>query len=110
MSNSITTVVEPFVRRGLFTSPEQAVTEMAREYVLRQVEHYQAVVQSLESRYGMRYEQFESYLKSRSATLTTHPDPILNRAIMEEEEDALDWKTALEMMSNWLGLQQEVKD
>lgn len=101
-------VVEPFVRRGLFVSPEQAVLEMARDYVLRQVNRYQATIESLQSKYGMTYEQFEAYLKARSTTLSSQPDPALNQAVMAEEEDALDWKTAREMLQSWLGLQAEV--
>ncbi len=108
MINSIAAVVEPFVRRGLFASPEKAVAEMARDYVLRQIEQYRAVVERLQAKYGMTYEQFEAYLRSRSATLAAAPSPTLNRAVMTEEEDAQDWKLAREMMQSWLGLQSEV--
>lgn len=107
MSHSVTTIVEPFVRRGLFANPEQAVLAMARDYVLRQIEHYQAVIQDLQSRYGMTYEQFNAYLQARSAALQAHPDPALNAAVMAEEEAALDWKIAREMLQSWLGLQSE---
>jgi len=104
---TISMIVEPFVRRGLFASPEQAVTEMAREYMLRQIEHYRSSIEALQAKYGMTYEQFEAYLQSRSATLLRQPHPALNQAIMAEEEDALDWKIAREMLQSWLGLQAE---
>lgn len=107
MSATVATIVEPFVRRGLFTTPEQAVTEMARDYVLRQIERYQTIIQRLQTHYGMTYEQFDAYLQARSATLQSHPDPMLNTAVMAEEEDALDWKIAREMLQSWLGLQGE---
>ena len=107
MSAQAMTIVEPFVRRGLFASPEQAVTEMARDYVMRQIERYRVTVENLQAKYGMTYEQFEAYLKSRSATLSAHPDPALNQAVMVEEEDALDWKIARDMLTSWLGLQAE---
>jgi len=38
MSPELTAVVEPFVRRGLFPNAEMAVSEIARDYVLRQIE------------------------------------------------------------------------
>ena len=107
MSYTVTTIVEPFVRRGLFASPEQAVAEMAREYVLRQIKRYQKIIQKLQTRYGMTYEQFDNYLQARCASLQEHPDPALNAAVMAEEEDALDWKIAREMLQSWLGLQAE---
>jgi translation initiation factor 2 alpha subunit (eIF-2alpha) len=81
---------------------------MARDYALRQVEHYRAITENLQTKYGMTYEQFEAYLKSRSATLAASPNPTLNQAVIAEEEDALDWKIAREMLQSWLGLQTEV--
>jgi len=102
MSTRVINVVEPFVRRGLFANPEQAVTEMARDYILRQIERHRAIVESLQTKYGMTYEQFNDYLKSRSAMLAA--TPALNQAVIAEEEDALDWKIACEMLQSWLGL------
>jgi len=107
MISQVVSVVEPFVRRGLFATPEQAVIEMAHDYVLRQIERYRSVVESLQVKYGMSYEQFDAYLKVRSSMLAANPNPALNQAIMAEEEDALDWKIAREMLQSWLGLQAE---
>jgi len=107
MTDQVAAVVEPFVRRGLFASPEKAVAEMARDYVLRQIERYRTATESLQAKYGMTYEQFEAYLKSRAATLSASPNPALNQAVIAEEEDALDWKIAREMLQSWLGLQAE---
>ncbi len=108
MSAQVTAVIEPFVRRGLFATPEQAVAEMAREFILRQIKHHRAVAERLQVKYAMTFEQFEAYLMSRSATLAAAPNPVLNQAIMQEEEDALEWKAANEMLKAWLGLQSEV--
>jgi len=107
MTPHLTTIVEPFVRHGLFANPEQAMTTMAREYVLRQIEYYQTLVKNLQTRYGMTYEQFEAYLRARAAALQAQPDPALNVAVMAEEDDALEWKIAREMLQSWLGLQAE---
>ena len=79
-------IVRPFVRRGLFASAEKAVAQMARDYVLRQIERYRAVDDRLQTKYGMTYEQFEAYLQSRSDALATAPDPALNQAVMIESE------------------------
>lgn len=108
MSTQVAALVEPFVRRGLFATPERAVAEMTRDYVLRQIERYRAIIEKLQAKYGMTYDQFNAYLRSRSQTLATSPNPVLNQAVMTEEEDALDWKVANEMLQSWLGLQSEV--
>ena len=109
MTDQVLSVIEPFVRRGLFSSVEQAVTELACDYVLRQIEHYQEISARLQAKYGMIYEEFQSYLKSRAVTLATNPNPTVNQAIMAEEEDALEWKMACEMLQSWLGLRAETK-
>ncbi len=106
--HTVTDIVQPFVRRGLFPSTEKAVAEMAQDYVLRQIERYRAVDDRLRTKYGMTYDQFDAYLKSRSATLTAAPNVALNQAVMLEEEDAQDWRIARDMLTSWLGLQGEV--
>lgn len=109
MTDTGVNVLEPFVERGLFANSEEAAAEMARVYILRQIQRHQAIIDRLEAKYGMSYEQFEAYLQARSQTLADTPDPALNQAVMAEEEDALDWKIAREMLSSWLGLQTEVR-
>jgi translation initiation factor 2 alpha subunit (eIF-2alpha) len=86
---------------------ERAVIEMAREYILHQTENYRSVIESLQAKYGMTYDQFNAYLKARSETLVKTPNPALNQAVMKEE-DASEWKIAEEMLQAWLGLQSEV--
>jgi hypothetical protein len=100
MASQVANVIELFVERGLFSTPEQAMYKIACDYVLRQIECYQEIIENLETKYAMTYEQFDAYLASRSATLASHPDPALNQAVMAEEEDALDWKIAREMLKN----------
>ncbi len=108
MTDQVAAIVEPFVRRGLFSSPERAVVEMAREYMLHQIEQHQATIRTLENKYGMTYEQFSSYLQMRAAALEKAADARVSQSFMTEEEDALDWKMAREMLQSWLGLQAEV--
>jgi hypothetical protein len=107
-------VVEPFVQRGLFETTESAVRGLAQDYILRQIVRYQETIGDLERKYGMDYDQFIQYLKQRAALLqsTTIPPEQrkpLNQAVMLEEEDALEWKIAREMLQSWLGLKREIK-
>ena len=108
MGHGMSDIVQPFVRRGLFATPEKAIAEMAQDYILRQIERYRAVDERLQAKYGMTYDQFEAYLRARSTTLAAAPDVKLNQAVMLEEEDAQDWQIAREMLQSWLGLQGEV--
>ncbi len=108
MSDPIAAVLDPFVRRGLFESPETAVAILAQEYILRQIQRYQARIEALQAKHGMSYEQFEAYLASRAATLAEQPTASLSQAVMIEEEDAFEWKVARDMLQSWLGLRGEV--
>lgn len=107
MNTATMALIDPFVKRGLFESHEKAVAELARSYVLQQIERYQATVASLQAKYGLTYDQFSAYLQARAETLAANPSPELSRAIMREEDDALEWKLANEMLASWLGLQAE---
>ena len=50
----------------------------------------------------MKYAQFDDYLAERAKKLAN--DPASQKRFMLEEEDALDWKVATEMLESWLGL------
>ena len=105
--------VEWMVQQGLFDSPERAILELAQNYVLEQIQRFQGIIAELEAKYGMSYQQFSRYLAQRadlleSGTLSPEQAQSLGRAVMDEEEDALEWKIAREMLQSWLGLRYEV--
>jgi len=109
MGTGFAAAIEPLVRRRVFVTEEQAARELVRDYVLRQVTSLQREVTRFERRYGMRFERFSEYLHERSALLeagSLEPSQrqTLGQAIMQEEDDWLDWKAAQEMLDNWLGI------
>jgi hypothetical protein len=114
-ASQVDKVVEPLVQRGLFETTESAVRGLAQDYILRQIVRYQETIDNLERKYGMDYDQFNQYLKQRAALLqSTGVSPeqrqSLNQAVMLEEEDALEWKIAKEMLQSWLGLKGKVEN
>lgn len=109
----MTTLVEPLLKRNIFASEEEAIGELVRDYVLRQVDALQNEIQRFQKKYGMDFQQFQQYLHERSNLLETKSLPAnrleaLNTAIMQEEDDWLDWKAARGLLENWLELRQEV--
>jgi hypothetical protein len=114
-ASQVDKVVEPLVQRGLFETTKSAVRGLAQDYILRQIVRYQETIDNLERKYGMDYDQFNQCLKQRAALLqSTGVSPEqrqpLNQAVMLEEEDALEWKIAKEMLQSWLGLKGEVEN
>jgi len=113
MGTGFAAAIEPLVRRRVFVTEEQAARELVRDYVLRQVTSLQREVARFERRYGMRFEHFSEYLHERSvlleaSSLEPSQRQTLGQAIMQEEDDWLDWKAAQEMLDNWLGVRREV--
>ncbi len=108
----VVALVEPLIRHRAFASAEDAVRELVANFILRQLDHYREKVVALETRYGMSFDQFQTYLKERSALLVNgHLDPELKtkvaQAVMSEEEDWLDWKINREFLQSWLGMKSE---
>ena len=62
----------------------------------------------------MRFQQFSEYLHERSVLLekndlSAEQRQNLSQAIMQEEDDLLDWKVAKELMESWIGIRREVR-
>ncbi len=110
---TLTTIVEPLVKRKLFATTEEAVRKLMQDYTFRQVSSCQRQIAKLERKYGMNFTRFTQYLHERGAMLqfkelSPEQRQSLGRALMAEEDDWLDWKVATEMLQSWLGLREEV--
>lgn len=115
MSATIGAAIEPLIRRKIFNTEEEAIRELLREYVLHKIAALRRKVGRIERKYGMRFQQFGEYLHERSVLLergdlSTEQRQALGQAIMQEEDDWLDWKAAQGMLESWLGLRQEVTE
>jgi hypothetical protein len=113
MSTAISTAIEPLIKRRIFGTEEEAVRELLREYILGQITALRREVDRFEQKYGMRFQQFGEYLHERSVLLESgdlsmEQRQVLGQAIMQEEDDWLDWKAVQEMLESWLGVRQEV--
>ncbi len=105
MSQNLAEIVHPLVEKGLFENAEIAVRNLMVDYTLHQIEHYQEIIKKFEQKYGMNYNQFNKYLSDHAKKVGA--DKQLQKRIMVEEEDALDWKIAAEMLESWLGLRRK---
>lgn len=102
MPQNLAEIVNPLVENGLFEDAESAVRELMTDYVSRQIEGNRARIKHFEKKYGMAYQQFNHYLAERAKNMATNQTT--GKKFMLEEEDALDWKIATEMLQSWLGL------
>lgn len=106
-------ILGPLVRRGLFDDVEDAARALVRNYVLQQLDVCRKEIVDYESRHGMSFAQFTRYTEKRTAQLRQTNDlseaqrATLAQAVMEDEQDWLEWKAAEEMLQSWLGLKEE---
>jgi len=115
MNSTVSAVMEPLIRRKVFDTEEEAARALLRQYVLQQVSVLQQDLARFEREYGMKFEQFVKYLHERSklleeSELSPAQRQVLGQAIMQEEDDWLEWKVAREMLESWLGLDQEAME
>ena len=113
MSTIISPVIEPLIKRKIFATEEEAIRTLMQQYILQQIATLQQILDHFEQKYGMRFQQFTDYLHERSlllekGQLTVEQRRMLGQAIMQEEDDWLDWKVTREMLESWLGIRQEV--
>lgn len=114
MSTTISPVIEPLIKKKIFSTEEEAIQELTREYILRQIDTLRRKVSRFERKHGMRFQQFSEYLHERSvllekSNLSAEQRQKLSQAIMQEEDDLLDWKVAKELMESWIGIRREVR-
>jgi hypothetical protein len=113
MNAGASAVIAPLTRRRIFGTEEEAVRELVRDYTLRQIAALQRQIGRFERKYGMPLQRFAEYVGERCALLeagglSSRQRQTLGRALMQEEDDWLEWKVATEMLESWLGLRQEV--
>ena len=113
MNATISVAIEPLIRKKIFNTEEEAIRELTREYILRQIAVLRRRIGRFERKHGMRFRQFSDYLHERSVLLekgelSTEQRQALGQVIMQEEDEWLDWKSAQEMIESWIGLRQEI--
>ena len=113
MKTTISTVIEPLIKRKIFNTEEEAVRELVKKYILQQINSQKRELSRLEKKYGMPLNRFREYLQERSVllqtgTLVDDQRRALGQAIMVEEDDYQDWQVATDIMESWLGLREEM--
>jgi len=110
---TVESVLYPLVKQGLFTSLEDAARALKRNYILQEIEKYRAQTAEFEQKHGSSFEQFNRYTQERIQQLRQGngwPETqrlALAQAIMQDEQDWLEWKATEEILQSWLGLKEE---
>ncbi len=80
-------LTEPFVRTGIYASPEQALKHIVLDYVERQIAWASAEI----GRYEQKYQQ----------TFAEWTESLSGRASVSDEDDWMEWEAILDMLDGW---------
>ena len=80
-------LAKPFVLSGMYKDEKSALTDITLDYVRHKIDKYDEIIKSLMKKYGRNFDQFSKDIK--------------NKASFEQEEDWMDWKSAIEMKQSW---------
>ena len=87
MNATISVAIEPLIRKKIFNTEEEAIRELTREYILRQIAALKRKIGRFERKYGMRFQQFSDYLHERSVLLEKGKLSVEQRQTIMQEED-----------------------
>jgi len=80
-------LVEPLVKSGVYKDRVSAFRAIIIDYIDRKRTEYNGVISCFEKKYQKDFDDF-----SKSLT---------NCAVVEEEDDWMEWKGAIEMLKGW---------
>lgn len=88
-------LTEPFVRTGLYPSPEQALKHIILDYIERQIAWAEAELGRYEQKYQLTFDEWSKSLSGR-ATIT-------------DEDNWMEWEATLDMLDGWRQIKAEVE-
>jgi hypothetical protein len=88
-------LTEPFVRTGVYSSPEQALKHIILDYVERQI----AWAEAERQRYEQRYQ----------GTFAEWSESLSGQATIADEDDWMEWEAILDMLDGWRQIKAEVE-
>lgn len=83
----IKALAKPFVLAGIYKDEKSAWTDITLDYIRRKIEGYDSIIALLENKYGCDFTKFSERLKQNVS--------------LEEEDDWMEWKGAVEMRQSW---------
>jgi len=90
----IQNITKSFIMEGLYKDEKSVLTDIVLDYITRKIKQYDKTIRALKKKYGSDFNEF---------TLT-----IKNKATFAQEDDWMDWKSAIEMRQSWNNVQKMI--
>ena len=88
-------LIEPFVRTGVYSNPEQALKHIFLDYIQRQINWAKAELRRYEQKHGKTFEEWTQVLSGQ--------------ATIADEDEWMEWEAAQDMLSGWQQLKTELE-
>jgi hypothetical protein len=88
-------LTQPFVRTGIYASPEQALKHIILDYIERQIAWAEAERRRYEQKYRCTFAEWSKSL--------------LGQATIADEDDWMEWEAILDMLDGWRQIKAEVE-
>ncbi len=95
LTQTIPVLTEPFVRAGLYPSPEKALKHIILDYVERQIAWAEAELRRYQRKYGQGFAEWTASLSGR--------------ATIADEDDWMEWEATRDMLKGWRQVRTEVE-
>ena len=80
-------LTEPFVRIGIYSTPEQALKHIILDYIERQIARVEAQIRHYEQKHRRTFAEWTREL--------------VERATIADEDEWMEWEAALDMLEGW---------
>ncbi|MGC9396215.1 MAG: hypothetical protein ACP5J4_15335 [Anaerolineae bacterium] len=88
-------LTEPFVRTGVYSSPEQALKHIFLDYIQRQINWAKVELRRYEQRHGETFEEWTQALSGK--------------ATIAEEDEWMEWEATQDMLAGWQQIKTEIE-
>ena len=93
---TLTTIANTLVATGKYESPADALRALALDQINRKIVLYERRVSRFEKKHRTTFDKFTRKLHGRAST--------------SQEDDWLEWETALEMLEEWRRVKRELSN
>ena len=80
-------ITKPFIIAGIYKDEKSALTDITLDYISRKIEKYDNIILFFKKKNSCDFGQFSAQIK--------------NNASLENEDDWMEWKSAIEMRQSW---------
>ena len=94
VENLLKNITRPFIVAGLYKDEISVLNDITLDYISHKIGQYDKIIRTLQKKYACDFNKFTLNIK--------------NKANFDQEDDWMDWKSAIEMRHSWNNVQKMI--